>query len=132
MEQVTVVVDDSVGVLADVSYILGKSKINIESVSAASLAGKAVLSILVKDGRKARQVLEKNGYNVLESEILVIKLEDKPGELSKVTQLLKKENINILNLYFIARQDKKSILALRTDKYSKTKRILKPYLDLEG
>ena len=131
MEQITVVANDTVGVLADVSYILGKAKINIESLTAASLSGKAVMVFFVKDGKKARTVLENNDYKVLESEVLIIKLADKPGQLSEVTALLKKEKVNILNLYFIARENKKSIIALRTDKYGKAKKLLEPYLQLD-
>lgn len=131
MEQITIVVNDSVGVLADVSYLLGKAKINIESLTAASLSGKAIIVFFVKDGGKARKVLESNGYKALESEILVLRLKDAPGQLSQMTMLLKKENVNILNLYFIAKEKGSSIIALRVDKTAKAKKLLKSYMEIE-
>lgn len=131
MAQITVVTKDNVGALADISYILGKAKINIDSLSVVSLSGKAVLVFFVKDAKKAASVLEHNDYDVLESEILVLKLKDEPGQLSRMSALLSKEKVNILNLYFIAREGGKSVVALRVDKYAKAKKLLKPYLDLE-
>lgn len=131
MEQITVVTNDNVGALADISYILGKAKINIDSLSTVALSGKAVLVFFIKNARRAKTVLENNGYTVLESEVLVLKLKDEPGQLSKMSSLLSKQKINILNLYFIARDGGKSVVALRVDKYTKAKRLLKPYLDLD-
>ncbi len=131
MGQITIVVNDSVGVLADISYLLGKAKINIDSLTATSLSGKAIIVFFVKDCDKARKILASNGYETLESEILVLRLKDAPGQLSQMTMLLKKENVNIINLYFIAREKGSSILAVRVDKTSKAKKLLKPYLDIE-
>ena len=85
----------------------------------------------MKDCDKARKILASNGYETLESEILVLRLKDAPGQLSQMTMLLKKENVNIINLYFIAREKGSSILAVRVDKTSKAKKLLKPYLDIE-
>lgn len=128
MDQITVVVDDKVGALADISYILGKAKINIDSLLVDSVSGKAIISLVVKDEKRAKTVLSANGYRVLESEVLIIRLKDEPGELSRLSALLAKNKVNILNLYIIAKENGASILALRTDKVKKAKRILAPYL----
>ena len=82
MKQITIVADDKVGVLADISYILGKAKINIESLTAEVHGGKAMINISVKDEKKASQLLNANNYKVIRSEILIVKVKDEPGELS--------------------------------------------------
>jgi hypothetical protein len=128
MEQLTIIVDDRVGLLADISYLLGKSNINIISVQVISIGGKAILSFLVKNRKKAIEILKSAGYKVLEYAVLVIKLEDKPGQLAALSSLLVKENINILNLYFISKEKGFSILALRVDKIQKAKKLLSNYL----
>ena len=132
MEQITIIVDDKVGLLADISYLLGKARINIESLSVASLSGKAVLIFYVKDGKKATSVLKANGYRVLESEVLVVRLKDEPGELSGMTAMLAQAKVNILNLFIVAKENGVSILALRVDKPKKAKKLLGPYLNIEG
>jgi len=131
MEQLTIVVEDKVGVLADISYLFGKAKINIDSISAVSLSGKAVITFFVKDAARANAFLKSNGYKVLESEIMVLRLKDEPVQLSKLSSLLVKEKVNILNLYFIAKEKGTSLLALRVDKPKKAKKLLAPYLELE-
>jgi len=131
MEQITVVVDDKVGVLADISYVLGKAKINIESLLVVSMSGKAILTFFVKDEARATKLLRASGYKVLESEILVVRLKDAPGQLSQMSSMLVAEKISILNLYFIAKEKGGSILALRVDKTKKAKKVLAPYMKLE-
>jgi len=128
MKQITIVADDKVGVLADISYILGKARINIESVTAEVHGGKAMVNLTVKDEKKAAQLLSANGYKVLESEILVVKLKDEPGELSKMSKLLKDAGISIENLYLLARGEGVSLDAIKVDKPKKAKAVLEKYI----
>lgn len=131
MKQMTVVTDDKVGVLADISYILGKAKINIDSVVAVSMEGKAIVSLFLKDEKRAAELLKANGYRILESEILVVKLRDQPGELSKISSLLTAQKVNIVNLYIVAKEKGNTLVALRTDKPAKAKKLLAPYMNME-
>jgi len=131
MKQMTVIVNDEVGVLADISYLLGKAKINIDSISVISSQGKAILTFLLKDEKKAANLLKSNGYQVLESEIFVIRLKDEPGELSKLSSILVKEKINITSLYIVAKERGNSIIALKVGKPKKAKKILFPYMKIE-
>ncbi len=131
MEQLTVVADDKVGVLADISYLLGNSKINIDSLSVVSMDNKAILSFFVKDAKKASSILKANGYNVLESEILVVLIKDEPGQMASLTGILAKEKIRVLNLYYVAKEKGICIVAVRVDKTTKAKRVLKSMMNLE-
>lgn len=128
MKQITIVSDDKVGVLADISYILGKARINIEAVSAEAKDGKAVVNITVKDDKKAAQLLTANGYRVLEAEILVIRVKDEPGQLSEVSRLLKENGINIESLYLLFKGEGYAMDALKVDHPKKAMNVLAPYL----
>ena len=131
MKQMTVIAQDKVGVIADISYILGTAKINIDSVMAISSEGKAILTFLLKDGERAARLLKNNGYSVLESEIFLIRLKDEPGELSKVSSLLKEKKVNIASLYVVARDRGCSIVALKVDKPRKAKKLLASCMKME-
>lgn len=124
MKSITIVADDRVGLLADISYILGKAHVNIESVSVDVVGTKAVIVVTVKDSKKAAVELTKNGYKVNEESVLVVKLEDKPGELSRITNLLAAEKINISNAHILSRDGKTTILSLSVDKPRKGAKIL--------
>ena len=131
MKQVTVVAQDKVGVIADISFILGSAKINIESILAVSSDGKAIITLLLKDGEKAVRLLKSNGYHVLESEVFLIRLKDEPGALSRVSSLLGEKKVNIASLYVVARDRGYSIVALKVDKPRKAKRLLAPCLKID-
>ncbi|MEM4347948.1 MAG: ACT domain-containing protein [Candidatus Anstonellaceae archaeon] len=131
MKQMTVIVPDKVGLLADISYILGKAKINIDSVSVASTEGTAILTFFLKDEKKAAQLLRQNGYKVLESEVFIARLKDRPGELSELSSKLAEANINILNLYIVAKESGYAYVAIKVDKPRKAKKILIPYLQAD-
>lgn len=130
MRSITIVEKDKVGLLMDISYILGKEGINIESIAATAVGDRAVITMVVKDYEKAFEVLKKNGFNVLEEHMIIIKLEDKPGELSKVAKTLADAGINIKNLYVVSRDGKHTLVALSVekDKMKKARELLKNYL----
>jgi len=128
MKQITVVVADKVGVLADISYILGKARINIESLSVEVQGGKSVINLVVSDEKKAEQVLKSNSYHVLSGEMLVIKVKDEPGALSDVSKKLQKAKINISSIYLLTRGEGYSLDALMVDKPKKAKKVLCEYL----
>ncbi len=132
MEELTIVVDDKVGIVADISYILGKAKINIEAISVDVHGGKAIINITVKDAKKAMQYLSGSGYRVLESEIIVVKLKDEPGQLSSMSALLAKEKVNILSLFFLAKEAGYSVLALKVDHTRKAMNVLAPFMPKNG
>lgn len=124
MKQLTITMDDKVGVLADISYILGKAKINIESVSAEAYGGKVVINLTVKDDKRAAELLAASGYKALESDVLVIKVKDAPGELSKISTRLKDANIDIQSLFILARGDGYSLDVFKVDKPKAARKIL--------
>ncbi|MEK6978693.1 MAG: ACT domain-containing protein [Candidatus Micrarchaeota archaeon] len=128
MKSITVVADDRVGLLADISYILGKARINIESVSVDSIGGKAIIVLTVRDTQKTADVLQKSGYSISEANVLVVKLSDQPGELSKITAMLVDEKVNIQNVHMLSRDGKQTVLALMLDKPKKAEKLLAPYL----
>jgi hypothetical protein len=128
MKQLTVIMDDRVGLLADLSYLLGKAKVNIEAITVEVHGGKAIINLVVKDGPKASSVLKANSYHVLASEMLVVKIKDEPGELSALSKKLQEARINIVNLYLLVRGDGFCINALTVDKPAKARKALEPYL----
>jgi len=125
MKNLTIVAEDRIGLLADISYILGKAKINIESVSVDVVGGKAIVVITVKDIKTAKEVLERNNYKVSEENAIVIKLNDQPGELSRITALLAKEKIDLKNVHILSRDGKNTVLSITVDRPRKAEDVLK-------
>ena len=131
MKQLTIVADDKVGLLADVSYLLGRARITIESISAVVSGGKAFFSIGVRDDTRVSQVLKANGYNVIAFDMLVVKLEDKPGELARVSKMLSDAGISIENVAILSKGEGMVFDCLQVDKTEKARKLLGTLLDLE-
>jgi len=132
MKQLTVLVDDKVGLLANISYLLGRSRINIDSISMASIGGKAVVNLGVRDIKRAKDILETNGYRCLEADTLVIRLENKPGEMARMTRILADNKINMEHLAVISQDETVSIHSLKVDKQAKAEKCLSAYLSLDS
>ena len=128
MKQITVVVSDKVGVLAELSYLLGKARVNIEAISAEVQGGKSVINLVVSDEKKAEMILKSNGYHVLAGEMLVVKVKDAPGALSDISKKLQKAKINIESIYLLTRGEGYSLDALMVDKPKKAKKVLAEYI----
>ena len=128
MRQLTIVSEDKVGVLADISYILGTAKINIEAISVEVYDGKAIVNLTVKDDKKASQLLSANSYKVLESEIIVVRVKDEPGQLSDISKTLKEAGVNIESLFLLGRGNGFALDAIKVDKPKKAARLLEKYI----
>ena len=131
MKQLTVLAPDRVGLLADISFILGRSHINIETVAAASVDGKAIVVMSFSNVERAATLLKANHYEVLEDDVLVLKLPDTPGELARASQTLTDAGISIRNVSILAKEGGVVLDAIQVDKAQAARRLLKDYLELE-
>ena len=131
MKQITLVVEDKVGLLADISYLLGKSKLNIDALSVAVVGGKSIVHLSLKEQGRAMSVLKANGYKCLETDTLVVKLPNEPGELSKMSRLLADAGISIKSVVILSQDSRQALYALKVDRMAKAVSLLAPYLSIE-
>ncbi len=100
MKDLTIIVEDRPGTFADICEALGKAKINIEGHCGFPCEGKSIAHLLVKDAPAARRILEKVGIEVVkEQEVLLIELEDRPGELGKTVRKIANAGVNLGHTY---------------------------------
>lgn len=128
MKSVTIVADDKVGLLADISYVLAKSKINIEAINVEVISGKAVITIGLHDTVRGKQVIEASGYMVEDPEAIVIKISEKPEELKKIIETLNKEGVKVGMTHTLTKDKVHAIVAMKVDKHKRATAILKDYL----
>lgn len=131
MKQLTIVSNDRVGLLADISYILGQSRINIDSISAGVAGGKAFINLNINDASRASALLKTNHYEVIEADMLVVKLIDHPGELAKVSKMLTDADISIQNVAILAKGKDMVFDGIKVDKIDAARKVLKDYIDFE-
>jgi hypothetical protein len=96
----TIVVPHSKGSLAKLAEEMGREKINIEGLCAVEQNGSVIFHLLTTDRPETKRVIDKVGYKVTnEAEVIVERIEDRPGTLGKVTRHLADAGINLTTVY---------------------------------
>src|SRR5947207_162692 len=100
LKDLTVVVPDRPGSLAELADAIGRAGINLQGLSGDSHEGAGVLHLLVEDARLVRKIMENAGLEVkAERDVLVVDTEDRPGALAGVAQRIASTGTNIDFLY---------------------------------
>lgn len=124
--QLSLILENRPGVLAEVSTDLAANGINIEAVQVANLADHCVVRMVVSDPRRAVHLLEEAGALVFENEVLAVPLRHRPGALAEVAQRLGKARVNIDYLYATAvPKTRRSLLYLHVSDAQKAMRALR-------
>ena len=111
------------GELARVTEVLQKDGVNIRSISTEPKA--EVVRIVTSDPEKTRKSLSQSDMQFSERTLLVAKLEDKPGELARVSRELANGGINIDAAYMLDKDSKHVHMALAVSDENKARNILK-------
>lgn len=103
-KDLTVILEDQPGTLADLGETTGKAGINIDGMCGFPSEGKGIIHILVEDAGATRKALEEAGFEVREErDVLVLRqgidLEDRPGQTGEIMRRLADEAINVDLIY---------------------------------
>lgn len=123
VKQFNVFVEDKIGELARVTETLSQSAVNIRGLATERLGPRPAVKIITDDEASTRKALSKAGFQFEESEVVVIDLIDRPGEISKVARRAAKEGLNISSVFLIGKKGTPASLALVTDDARKAKKL---------
>lgn len=127
-KQLTVVLENHPGTLADVCSCLAVKEINILALSIAEMIDTGELRIVVNNARRAKALLEEWGFDVLESEVLVVEMANEPGVMAQIARRLAKGRVNIEYAYCSASKDGNRVLGvLKVSDASKALDLLADY-----
>lgn len=96
----TILLPNVPGALYDVAQALSENDVNIWTHHLANLGRSGFVQLICDPHDAAYRVLKsKYKYYVTESEVLAIKVDNKPGSLVRVLRLLKEADLSIINSY---------------------------------
>ena len=97
MKDLTIILENRPGALAELGEALGRSGVSVEGGGAWVVGDKGVAHFLVGDGAAARKALETAGIQLLaERDVLVQRLkQDVPGQLGLLTRRMAEAGVNI-------------------------------------
>ena len=123
--QLSVLLENKVGVLSEVCKALADHGINIKGMSVSDTVDHAVLRLIVDNPRGAMHVLGEHGALVVETDVLSVRLDDKPGELGRLAAKFARGGVNIDYAYGTA-DGTQALLYLRVSDVKKASKLLAP------
>ncbi|MEW6670343.1 MAG: ACT domain-containing protein [Thermodesulfobacteriota bacterium] len=111
--QITIPAENKPGVLAGVTSILAKEKINIRAISITSFGQSGYFHMIVDDPERGHRALTRGGTAAELNEIVAVLIPDKPGGLDKLIQILAAGHMNIENAYgFVIESHKHAVFVI--------------------
>ena len=125
-KQLSLFLENEPGTLARVCTELAEHQIDLLAHSIADSIDYAVFRFIASDPVRAVHLLESAGAFVLETDVLGMSIDNKPGTLASIAQELAKAKINIDYAYGSATYDSSgsAFLVLRTNDLPGTMEIL--------
>ena len=99
IKQLTVFVENSRGRLVEITGLLATGNIDMRALSIADTRDFGILRLIVSNTEKALSILREYGLLVQITEVVGVKISDRPGELSRALSVLDAGGINIEYLY---------------------------------
>lgn len=125
MKQFNVFVEDKIGELARVTEALAQNAINIRGLATDKMGPRPAVKIITDDEVSTRKALARAGLSFEESEVLVIDLIDRPGEIARVARKAAKAGVNIGSVFLIGKKDTPAALAIVPSDLKKAERLIK-------
>lgn len=125
VEQISIFLENRAGRLSEVTRVLSESGVNIRALSLADTSDFGILRLIVSDFDKAKKVLKENGFTVGRTTVVAVEVEDKPGGLHNILNLLSGQGINVEYMYaFVQQSGKNAVLIFRFDRTDEAIEIL--------
>jgi hypothetical protein len=127
-EQISVFLENKAGRLAEVTGILAEAGVNIRGLAVADTSDFGVLRLILDDNIKAVKALKNHGFTVAKTDVVAVEVEDRPGGLHRILDILHKGEINVEYMYaFVQHSGKNAVMIFRIDNIAEAVKILKDH-----
>jgi hypothetical protein len=126
MKNLTIILEDSRNALAKISGLLAEAEVNIEEIDAEEVENTSVMHLTIADDTtdKAYETLRDAGYQVMPQNVLLVRVEDKPGGLAKLAVLLMEAKVNVRSMRIVKREDGECLCAIVPEPFEIAKAVL--------
>jgi len=126
VKQISVFIENRSGRLREVADILGKNKINIRALSLADTSDYGILRLIVDKPHEALAVLKKANFTLSETDVIAVEVNDRPGGLAEVLDVLGNSGINVEYMYaFVEKSSENAVMIFRIEDVDKAVKALK-------
>lgn len=124
--QIVVFAENRPGRLEEITGVLAEAEVNIRAITIASSNGFGVVKLLVDRPEEALGRLKDAGLSVSLQEVLAVPMEDRPGGLHRVLQVLANRGINVEDAYgFVEESGRRAVLVVEVEDPREAERLLR-------
>jgi len=99
VKQISVFLENKNGRLAEVTRILSDGNISLRAMTIADTADFGILRIIAEQPDRCLSLLQENNFTARVTEVIGVRLDDRPGALHNVMDIFEKNGVNIEYLY---------------------------------
>ncbi len=123
--QVSVFAENKPGRIEKITRILRDHTVNIRAITISGAEQFGVLKLLVDKPEEAHRALEAGGFSVFKREIIAVLMDDRPGGLHAVAEVLGKAGVNVEDAYgFVIEDRKRAVLVMEVDRLAEVQQLL--------
>jgi len=116
INQISVFIENRPGRLSAITKVLAENNIDIRALSLADTTNFGILRLIVDKPSDAERILKDNGFTVSVTKVIAVRVEDKPGGMYRLLDLLYNASITVEYAYaFIARKENGAFVILRVE-----------------
>ncbi|WP_346854435.1 ACT domain-containing protein [uncultured Draconibacterium sp.] len=127
IKQVSVFLENKSGRLNEVTKILSDVDINISAFTIADTSDFGILRMIVSDPDRACETLKQNEFSVQTTEVVLAKTPNKAGSLSKLLDILQKEEVFIEYMYAFSMNDDGAVTVIRPTRIERCVEMLQKH-----
>lgn len=125
IKQISVFVENKPGKLSEITDFLGKNNVDIRALSIADTTDYGILRIIVPDAENVAKMVKKQGFTVSVTDVIALRIENKPGGLAVPLHVLAEEGIGVEYIYaFLSHKDGEAYVVMRIDNIEKAQELL--------
>lgn len=125
IKQLSVFIENREGRLEHVTQVLMDHNINIASFSLADTSEYGMLRMIVSDPEEGRRVLKEAGFSAKLTDVIAVKIAQKPGTLHEVLKVLFEADLSVEYMYTLATAGRDTSIIMKLSDLNCAMEVLK-------
>ena len=117
MKQMSIIAENRLGVVTEITEALATGEVNIESLNAELAVDHTVIMLNVDRYERALQIIHKlPNMRIITEDAILVKLVNEPGALAKIARRFTDAGIGLRSIRFMERNNEYGLVAISTDR----------------
>jgi hypothetical protein len=117
MKQLSIIAENRLGVVTEITEALAAGEVNIESLNAELAVDHTVIMLNVDRYERALQIIHTlPNMRIITEDAILVKLVNEPGALAKIARRFTDAGIGLRSIRFMERNNEYGLVAISTDR----------------